>query len=156
VPDDLTLKINTVGAQIGLPASLSRAVASEGAVMPKAYIEKVGEEEFRKHPIGSGPWKFVRSVPGDRLAFEAVDYPHFRGPPPFKNLTLLLVPGESTRVSMVRTGEAAIASIGPETMRSAARGGMEVLSVPGTMQALYQFWGSYRPEFKDKPIANPK
>ena len=91
-------------------------MAPEGAIMPKKYIEKVGEEEFRKKPIGSGPWKFVRSVPGDRIEFEAVDYPHWRGTPHFKNLQILLVPEESTRVAMVRTGEAAIASIGPETM----------------------------------------
>jgi len=156
VPDDLTLRVNTVTPQIGLPAALSRAVATEGAIMPKAYIEKVGEEEFRKKPIGSGPWKFVRSVPGDRIEFDAVDYPHFRGTPHFKQLHVLLVPEESTRVSMVRTGEAAIASIGPESLASAARGGLQVLSVPGTMQALYQFWGAYKPEFKDKPIANPR
>ncbi len=156
VVDDLTLNINTTTPQIGLPPSLSRAVAPEGAVMPKAYIEKVGEEEFRRKPIGSGPWRFVRSVPGDRLEFEAVDYPHWRGTPHFKNLQILLVPEESTRIAMVRTGEAAIASIGPDTMLSASRGGLEVLSVPGTMQALYQFWGAYRPEFKDNPIANPR
>ena len=156
VPDDLTLLVHTDGPQIGLPASLSRAVAPEGAIMPKKYIETVGEEEFRKKPIGSGPWKFVRSVPGDRIEFEAVDYDHPRGKPHFKQLHILLVPEESTRVSMVRTGEAAIASIGPETMRSAKRGGLQVISVPGTMQALYQFWGAYRPEFKDNPIANPK
>ena len=41
--------------------------------MPKAYIEKVGEEEFRKKPVGSGPWKFVRNVAGDRIEFQAVD-----------------------------------------------------------------------------------
>ena len=46
---------------------LSRAVAPEGTIMPKKYIEKVGDEEFRKKPIGSGPWKFVRNVPGDRI-----------------------------------------------------------------------------------------
>ena len=156
VVDDLTLRVNTNTPQIGLPPSLSRAVAPEGAIMPKDYIEKVGEEEFRRKPIGSGPWRFVRSVPGDRIEFEAVDYPHWRGTPHFKNLQILLVPEESTRMAMVRTGEAAIASIGPDTMLSASRGGLEVLSVPGTMQALYQFWGAYRPEFKDSPIANPR
>jgi peptide/nickel transport system substrate-binding protein len=156
VVDDLTLRVDTNTPQIGLPASLSRAVAPEGAVMPKAYIEKVGEEEFRRKPIGSGPWRFVRSVPGDRIEFEAVDYPHWRGTPHFKNLQILLVPEESTRMAMVRTGEVAIASIGPDTMLSASRSGLEVLSVPGTMQALYQFWGSYRPEFKNSPIANPR
>ena len=57
---------------------------------------------------------------------------------------------------MVRTGEAAIASIGPDTMLSASRGGLEVLSVPATMQAIYQFWGVYRPEFKNSPVADPR
>ena len=156
VVDDLTVRVNTNTPQIGLPPSLSRAVAPEGAVMPKDYIEKVGEEEFRRKPIGSGPWRFVRSVPGDRIEFEAVDYPHWRGTPHFKNLQILLVPEESTRIAMVRTGEAAIASIGPDTMLSASRGGLEVLSVPGTMQAMYQFWGAYRPEFKDSPVAKPR
>jgi peptide/nickel transport system substrate-binding protein len=156
VVDDLTVRVITNTPQIGLPPSLSRAVAPEGAVMPKDYIEKVGEEEFRRKPIGSGPWRFVRSVPGDRIEFEAVDYPHWRGRPHFKDLQILLVPEESTRIAMVRTGEAAIASIGPDTMLSASRGGLEVLSVPATMQAMYQFWGAYRPEFKNSPIAKPR
>ena len=66
VVDDLTVRVNTNEPQLGLPAALSRAVAPEGSIMPKKYIETVGEEEFRKKPVGSGPWKFVRSVPGDR------------------------------------------------------------------------------------------
>jgi peptide/nickel transport system substrate-binding protein len=152
IVDDLTVKVITNSPQIGLPAGLSRAVAPEGAIMPKTYIEKVGEEEFRKKPVGSGPWKFVRNVPGDRIEFTAVAK-HWRGTPHFKDLTILLVPEESTRVAMVRTGEAAIASIGPETMLSASRAGLEVLAVPGTMQAVFQFWGAYRPEVKDSPIA---
>jgi peptide/nickel transport system substrate-binding protein len=156
VVDELTVKVNTTSPQIGLPAGLSRAVAPEGAIMPKAYIEKVGEEEFRKKPVGSGPWKFVRNVPGDRIEFTAVTAPHWRGRPHFKDLTVLLVPEESTRVAMVRTGEAAIASIGPETMLGAARAGLEILSVPGTMQAVFQFWGTWRPEVKDSPIAKPR
>ena len=153
VVDDLTIRINTLSPQIGLPAALSRAVATEGAIMPKGYIETVGEEEFRKKPIGSGPWKFLRSVPGDRLEFEAVDYNHWRGRPHFKQLHILQIPEESTRVAMARTGEAAIASISPETMLGAARGGLEVMAVPATMQAVFQFWGTFRPALKDDPIA---
>jgi peptide/nickel transport system substrate-binding protein len=155
VIDDLTVKVTSPSPQMGMPPALSRAVAPEGAIMPKKYIEKVGEEEYRKKPVGSGPWKFVRNVPGDRIEFEAVES-HWRGTPHFKNLHILLVPEESTRVAMVRTGEAAIASIGPETMLSATRAGLEVLAVPGTMQAIFQFYGSYKPETKDQPTGNPK
>jgi peptide/nickel transport system substrate-binding protein len=57
---------------------------------------------------------------------------------------------------MVRTGEAAIASIGPETMLGASRAGLEVLSVPGTMQAVFQFWGTAKPEVKDSPVAKAR
>jgi len=156
VLDDLTVRVNTNEPQLGLPAALSRAVAPEGAIAPKIYFEAVGEEEFRKKPIGSGPWKFVRSVPGDRIEFEAVTHPHWRGRPHFKNLHILQIPEESTRVAMVRTGEAAIASISPETVLGAGRGGLEVLTTPGTMQAVFQFYGAWRPSVKDDPITRPR
>jgi peptide/nickel transport system substrate-binding protein len=67
VIDDLTVRVYTKGVQVHFPASLSRAVFQEGQLMPKKYIETVGVDAFRKKPIGSGPWKFVRSVPGDRM-----------------------------------------------------------------------------------------
>jgi peptide/nickel transport system substrate-binding protein len=28
-------------------------------VVPKKYIEKVGEAGYKKHPVGCGPYKFV-------------------------------------------------------------------------------------------------
>src|SRR3979490_2954040 len=84
VIDELTVRVQTTSPQIGLPAGLARAGAPEGAIMPKAYIERVGKEEFRKKPIGSGPWKFVRNVAGDRIEFTAVTTPHSPGPPHFK------------------------------------------------------------------------
>lgn len=154
VIDDHTVQIFTSGVQVHFPASLSRAVFQEGQLMPKKYIEEVGVEEFRKHPIGSGPWKFVRSVPGDFIEYEAVDYPHWRGRPNFKKLIILLVPEESTRVAMVRTGEAAIASISPESLQEAKVAKLKVISVPSTMQAIYQFWGMYRAENQDNPLAD--
>jgi len=154
VVDDHTVRVYTKGVIPHFAASLSRAVFMEGTVMPKKYIETVGAKGFRDKPIGSGPWKFVRNVPGDRIEYEAVDYPHWRGTPQFKRLTLLLVPEQSTRVAMVRTGEAAIASIGPEAVKEARAGGMKIVSVPGTMQAIYQFWGTYKPEVKGSPLTD--
>jgi peptide/nickel transport system substrate-binding protein len=152
VVDDHTVRVYTKGVIPHFAASLSRAVFMEGTVMPKKYFEKVGEKGFREKPIGSGPWKFVRNVPGDRIEYEAIDYPHWRGTPQFKRLTLLLVPEQSTRLAMVRTGEATIASIGPEAIKEARAGGLKIVTVPGTMQAVYQFWGLYKPEAKGSPL----
>src|SRR6058998_3135075 len=122
--DDLTVRVYTKGVIPQFVASLSRAVFMEGSVMPKKYIEAVGTKGFREKPIGSGPWKFVRLVPGDRIEYEAVTTPHWRGTPQFKKMTLLLVPEQSTRIAMVRTGEASIVSIGPEAIKEAQAGGM--------------------------------
>ena len=33
--------------------------SAAGWIMPKNYIEKVGPDGFKKHPIGLGPYKFV-------------------------------------------------------------------------------------------------
>jgi len=154
VVDDYTVRVYTKGVIPHFAASLSRAVFMEGSVMPKKYFEKVGEKGFREKPVGSGPWKFARSVPGDRIEYEAIDYPHWRGTPQFKRLVLLLVPEQSTRLAMVRTGEASIASIGPEAIKEARAGGMKVVAVPGTMQAVYQFWGLYKPEAKGSPLTD--
>jgi len=154
VVDDSTVRVYTKGVIPHFAASLSRAVFMEGSVMPKKYIETVGTKGFREKPIGSGPWKFVRSVPGNRIEYEAVPGPHWRGTPQFKRLILLLVPEQSTRLAMVRTGEASIVSIGPEAIKEAQAGGMKIVSVPGTMQAVYQFWGLYRPEAKGSPLTD--
>ena len=57
---------------------------------------------------------------------------------------------------MVRTGEAAIASISPESIAEVKSADMKVVSVPATMQAVYQFWGAWREDQKDNPIADPR
>ena len=104
--------------------------------MPKKYIEKVGEEEFRKKPIGSGPWKFVRNVPGDRIEFDAVTTPHWRGTPHFKNLHDPAGAGgeHARRDGAHRRGGDRLDRPGDDAA-APSRAGLEVLSVPGTMQA---------------------
>src|SRR6516225_8435012 len=44
-----------------------------GWIVPKKYVEKVGEDGFKKAPIGAGPYKFVSFTPGVELVLEAFD-----------------------------------------------------------------------------------
>lgn len=155
VLDDHTVRINTNGIIVHFPEGLSRATFQEGQLMPKKYIETVGVDTFRKKPVGSGPWRFVRSVPGDRIEYEAVES-YWGGTPQFKRLTLLLVPEESTRLAMVRTGEVAIASISPESIKEAKAAKLRVIEVPGTAQFLYQIYGLYRPGMEKHPLADKR
>src|SRR5437870_11860564 len=38
-----------------------------GWIVPKKYVEKVGDEGFKKAPIGAGPYRFVSFTPGVEL-----------------------------------------------------------------------------------------
>jgi peptide/nickel transport system substrate-binding protein len=42
-------------------------------VVPKKYVEQIGEDGFKKAPVGAGPYKFVSFTPGIELTFEAFD-----------------------------------------------------------------------------------
>src|SRR5262249_56134564 len=57
-PDFMTFYANATGA---------------GWIVPKKYVEKVGDEGFKKSPVGAGPYKFVSFTPGVELVLEAFD-----------------------------------------------------------------------------------
>jgi len=44
-----------------------------GWIVPKKYVERVGEDGFKKAPVGAGPYKFVSFTPGVELVLEAFD-----------------------------------------------------------------------------------
>ena len=49
------------------------SASGAGWIVPKKYVEKVGDEGFKKAPIGAGPYKFVSFNPGVELVLEAFD-----------------------------------------------------------------------------------
>ena len=52
-------------------ATYGTSATGAGWIVPKKYVEKVGEEGFKKVPIGAGPFKFVSFNPGVELVLEA-------------------------------------------------------------------------------------
>jgi peptide/nickel transport system substrate-binding protein len=77
-------------------------------VVPKKYIEKVGEEGFKRHPVGLGPYRFVRMTPGIELALEANEQ-YWRKKPTIKHVVIKGIPDRTTRLAMLKTGEADLA-----------------------------------------------
>jgi peptide/nickel transport system substrate-binding protein len=74
-------------------------------VVPKKYVERVGEDGFKKAPVGAGPYRFVSSTPGVELVLEAVDG-YWRKTPRVKRLVFKSVPDASTRLVMLKKGDA--------------------------------------------------
>jgi peptide/nickel transport system substrate-binding protein len=88
-PDFLTFYASATGA---------------GWIVPKKYVEKVGEEAFKKAPVGAGPYKFVSFTPGVELVLEAFDQ-YWRKTSSVKRLVFKVIPDESTRLAALKRGE---------------------------------------------------
>ena len=85
-------------------------VASAGWVVPKKYFERVGEDGFRKAPVGAGPYKFVSFNPGVELVVEAFDG-YWRKQPSIKRIIFRSLPDETTRAAALKSGEVDLAML---------------------------------------------
>src|SRR3989442_10194369 len=79
-----------------------------GWIVPRKYVEKVGDEGFKKQPVGLGPYKFVSHTPGVELVMEAYEG-YWRKAPSVKRLVYKSVPEATTRLAMLKRGEVDIA-----------------------------------------------
>jgi peptide/nickel transport system substrate-binding protein len=77
-------------------------------IVPRKYVEQVGDDGFKKHPIGAGPYRFVSHQPGVEVILEAYEK-YWRKVPHIKRLVMKVVPEEPTRLAMLKKGEADIA-----------------------------------------------
>lgn len=78
-------------------------------VVPKAYVEKVGDAEYAKRPIGAGPFRMLDFKQDVYAEFEAVDN-HYRQTPNVKRVRVLCVPEEATILAMLKSGEADVST----------------------------------------------
>ena len=79
-----------------------------GWIVPKKYVEKVGEDGFKRAPVGAGPYRFISFNPGVELVVEAFDG-YWRKTPNVKRLVFRTIAEESTRAAALKKGEVDIA-----------------------------------------------
>ena len=116
-------------------------------IVPKKYIEKVGDDGFKKAPVGAGPYRFVSYQPGIELVLEANEK-YWRKTPSVKRLVLRAVPDETTRLAMLKRGEADIVySIrGPLAQEIARTPGLTLKPVPATFTEWLTFTEQWDPK----------
>ncbi len=121
-----------------LPPYLSRGLATEGMIVPKKYIEAKGDDNFARSPVGSGPYRFVEQVTGSHIKLEAVAS-HWRiGTPKYRTVTFRLVPEETTRIALLRRGEADIVEVSRDRVKELQ--GVGVSIVVRKQDAHVDFW----------------
>jgi peptide/nickel transport system substrate-binding protein len=88
--------------------SFYSSASGAGWIVPKKYVEEVGDAGFLKAPIGAGPYKFVSFTPGQELVLEAFEG-YWRKVPSVKRLVMKVIPDEATRLAALTGGEIDIA-----------------------------------------------
>ena len=76
-------------------------------VVSKSYYDRVGEEQFVKNPVGTGPYKFVAWKPGEYIDIERNE-DYWGEKPQVQAARFVFAKEDTTRVAMLKAGEADI------------------------------------------------
>ena len=147
IVDDYTLLIHTKQPYPVLPARLANL-----RIVPKHYVEQVGDERFKREPIGTGPYKLVRWDKDEQIILEAnPDY--WRGEPQIKRVTFKVIPEDASRVMALQAGQVDIAvNIPPHQVDAVNNSGKaQILQVPSSRFLLIQFMMD-----NDGPLSDPR
>ena len=107
---------------------------------PKKYIEQVGNAEFSKKPVGTGPFQFVDRQPNQFLKMKAfTDY--WGDKPKVSEITIKIAPEEQSRLAQVMAGESDVATpISPVlAARIATMPTLQVVRVPAFTNIVVYF-----------------
>lgn len=129
-------------------------------IVPKKYIEQVGDVYFSEHPVGTGPFRFVEWRKGEHLILEKWDKYYGGAPsiPPvghahIDKLIFRPIPETATRVAALKAGECSLIELLPphlvDNIMHDPR--TKVLSCPGT-RSFYVGMNCTRPPFNDPHV----
>jgi peptide/nickel transport system substrate-binding protein len=140
----------TLHTKTPYPALMAQLVKL--SIVPKAYVEKLGDTAFNQQVMGSGPYKLKTWQRGVQSVLEA-NQTYWRGKPPFATVTFRAVPDTSTRIADLRTGRAdIIRGLSPDDAESLkAEKAVQLMPVP-TERIAYLFVNAQAGPTKDKLV----
>jgi len=105
-------------------------IIPNGAADAKAFAQK---------PIGSGPYKFVQSIPNDRVVVEA-NRDYWGAPPKFERITVRQIPEDATRLAALEAGEIDfVTNVPVDAGDRLQKAGLRVVSVPSNRMMFVRF-----------------
>ncbi len=129
VPDKYTVVFNLKVADFFLFSKLSNMISN--FMICKAYVEKAGDAAADSHPIGTGAYTLSEHKRGVSVKVTTVPgvEKHWRITPQFKDIIFFGVPEESTRVAMLKVGEADMAPISMDSVPTVKASKFNILAI---------------------------
>jgi peptide/nickel transport system substrate-binding protein len=144
--DDSTVEIKLKYAYAPFPAAFGTQM-----IVPKAAVERLGDAEFARNPVGAGPFTFVEWVPNDHVTLRGFE-DYWLAKPNLSEVVVRPIPENSVAVANLLAGDVDVVSdvVGPNLrqLQAAANRGIQVVSKPG----FSYFWAGFRmfsPPFTD-------
>lgn len=137
IVDDYTVRIKLHEPDSSLLWNLTRL-----AMIPAEYTQRVGDVEFGRRPVGTGPFRLVEWVRDSHVLVEA--NPNYfagglKGTPQVDRVLFRVVPERATRLAELRTGGLHLAErLWPDAVPLAERAGLRI--APADSGRFYVVW----------------
>ncbi|HEU5170025.1 MAG TPA: ABC transporter substrate-binding protein [Gemmatimonadales bacterium] len=132
-PDDSTLLVRFASPQAGLPDVLTDLAILPAHLLGTERRGRMRAAAWNAHPVGNGPFRFVRHEPNRRWVFAAnPEFPAaLGGPPSLERLVIAVVDEPVTKLAALVSGELDFAGIQPAHAEFVRRDpGLRVLDYP--------------------------
>jgi ABC-type transport system substrate-binding protein len=126
---------------IGLPIRLSEMQTNLG-ILSKKHYDAVGEATAARQPVGTGPYRFAGHDLGQFIRYEAVDK-HWRQTPAIKTIVIRAVPNDATRLAMLKSGSADLATVGFNDVAEVEKAGLTIQSLENSSLVSFMLLGQY-------------
>lgn len=113
-------------------------------ILPQRHIAQVGERDFARRPVGSGPYRLVEFREGERYVFEAWDG-YWGGRPRIDRIIYQVIPDQATQVAALLAGQVDLVPSIPVSERRRVQGaGFKIIETPSsTMHNIIARTGMY-------------
>ncbi|MCL0102124.1 ABC transporter substrate-binding protein, partial [Dehalococcoidia bacterium] len=159
-PDSSSVVVTLKKADIFFPLTFLSRVGNAGGpshLVPQGHIQFNGEDEANTNPVGSGPYKFDSVSLGNKLELTAVNKHWLHGIPRSAQLNFNKIPEESTRLAVLRTGDADLAFLSRKSIKGVKDAGLQLLGRQGSGVGHYRIdeqWVKEYPGYGPNPFAN--
>jgi len=135
--------------------AMPRFLGYYGMIVPPGYLKQNGDDALIRHPVGTGPYRFVRWVKDDRVELEAnPDY--WGGRPKIGRVVIRVIPTDAARVAELLAGSVQLANLLPPELFSPLQISSKTkLEVGKSLSVFFVIYNLVNVA-KDKPLADPR
>jgi peptide/nickel transport system substrate-binding protein len=149
VVDDSTVRFTTERPWPLMP----RFLGYYGMIVPPGLLAQGGDEVLIRHPVGTGPYRFVRWVKDDRVELEA-NQDYWGGKPRISRVVFRAIPSESSRLAELLAGSVHLINLVPPELFKPIQDSPRAKLVEGRSLSVYFVIYNLVNIAKDRPLAD--